>query len=237
MKQYGILGKGSGKLGSAVFAINGGEQIVREYNPKVSNPNTEAQVAQRAKMKLLSQIAADLAQVLFFKKKGLVSARNQFIAANMPLCTYDNEEANVPVYQLMLSPSNTPLPDVEATKGEGVYNCVLNDTPVTPLEGVFYIGVTTETTGEDTSRLRVVGVEYVTEEAASGDYPKNCPWGYIDFVFAVGVKKIDGSKKVFYDDYNMGDATGLAALGVLLNTKANPDNVTQSKGAVANNGE
>lgn len=237
MKQYGILGKGSGKLGSAVFAINGGEQIVREYNPKVSNPNTEAQIGQRAKLKLLSQIAADLAQIIFFKKKGLVSARNQFIAANMPLCTYGNEEANVPVYQLQLSPSNSPLPGVVATKRDDVYNCVLDNTPVTPLDGVFYIGVATESTGDDTSRLRVVGVEYVTEAASSGDYPHNCPWGFIDFVFAIGVKKVDGSKKIIYDDYTMGDATGLAALSVINNIRANPDYVTQSRGAVANNGE
>lgn len=235
MKLNGILGKGSGKLGSSVFAISGGAQIVREHNPKVSNPNTEAQVAQRAKMKLLSQIAADLAQVLFFKKKGLVSARNQFIAANMPLCTYDNEEANVPVYQLMLSPSNSPLPTVEVTVADGNYTFNLVDAPVTPLEGVFYIGITTETTGQDTSRLRVAGVEFVTEAGADGLYEYKPQWGFIEWGFAVGVKKVDGNKSIIYDNYTMGDATGLAALGVILNAKENAANLTQSRGTVVSN--
>ena len=54
MKLNGIVGKGTGKLGASVFAISGGEQIVRQYNPVVSNPNTDAQVAQRAKLKLMS---------------------------------------------------------------------------------------------------------------------------------------------------------------------------------------
>ena len=76
MKLYGLFGKGSGKLGSSVFAISSGEQIVREYNPVVENPNTPAQVEQRAKFKLLSQLASDLASALAFKKEGLVSTRN-----------------------------------------------------------------------------------------------------------------------------------------------------------------
>lgn len=234
MKQYGILGKGSGKLGSAVFAINGGEQIVREYNPKVSNPNTEAQIEQRAKLKLLSQIAADFAQVIFFKKKGLVSARNQFIAANMPLCTYDNEEANVPVYQLVLSPSNTPLPPVEARDQTGDYTIELVDTPTTPLEGVFYIGVETEETGSDTSRLRVAGIQFVTEGGADGQYRYVPSWGRLEWVFAVGVKKGDGTQKIIYDNYTMGDATSLAALGVFLNSKDNAANLTMSRGTIVN---
>ena len=235
MKLNGLLGKGSGKLGSSVFAISGGEQIVREHNPKVSNPNTEAQIAQRAKMKLLSQIAADLAQVLFYKKKGLVSARNQFIAANMPLCTYDNEEANVPINKLMLSPSNSKLPGFDATKVQGGYECSLDSAPFTELEGVFYIGIRTDISGDDTQRLRVAGVEYVTEAGQDGLYRHTCPWLFAEFVFAVGVKKIDGTKKIIYGDYDAGDATGLAALGVILNTKAIADNVTESKGVIVDN--
>ena len=79
MKLNGFVGKGTGKLGSSVFAVSGGEQIVRQYNPNVSNPNTDAQVAQRAKFKLMSQLAAVLAPGLAFKKDSLVSPRNKFI--------------------------------------------------------------------------------------------------------------------------------------------------------------
>lgn len=236
MKLNGILGKGSGKLGSAVFAINGGAQIVREHNPRISNPKTQAQIEQRAKFKLLAQIAADLAPALFFKRKGLFNARNQFISANMPICEYANEEARVSVHDLNLSPSNSFLPSIQTTKRDDYYRCVLNDKPNTPLEGVFYIGVVSESSGGSASRLRVTGVEYEIVAGVYGNYPHNCPWSEVDYVFAVGVKKVDGSRRIIYDNYTMGDATGLAALGMFLNTKDNAAYITQSRGVVALNG-
>lgn len=236
MKLNGILGKGSGKLGSAIFAINGGSQIVREHNPRISNPKTQAQIEQRAKFKLLAQIAADLAPALFFKKKGLFNARNQFISANMPLCTYDNEEAQVSIPNLHLTPSNSYLPSVQATNRDDYYRCVLNKKPYTPIEGLFYIGVASERSEGSTSRLRVAGVEYETDAGVYGNYPHNSPWSKVDYVFAVGVKKIDGSKKIVYADYDMGDATGLAALGAFFNIKDITTYITQSRGAIAQNG-
>lgn len=106
MKQYGLLGKGTGKLGSSVFAISGGEQIVREYNPKVSNPNTQLQVEQRAKFKLMSQLAAAFAPFFGFTKKGLISARNQFVAKNIHLVGYNpTNGAVMDLEDIALTPS------------------------------------------------------------------------------------------------------------------------------------
>ena len=106
MKQYGLLGKGTGKLGSSVFAISGGEQIVREYNPKVSNPNTALQIEQRAKFKLMSQLAAAFAPFFGFTKKGLTSARNAFVAKNIPLVEYNTTNgASVNLDKIALTPS------------------------------------------------------------------------------------------------------------------------------------
>ena len=104
MKLNGIVGKGSGKLGASVFAISGGEQIVRQYNPQVSNPSTDAQVAQRAKLKLMSQLAAALAPGLGFKKIGLVSARNQFVSKNIGLASFTDGTASVTIELLQLTP-------------------------------------------------------------------------------------------------------------------------------------
>lgn len=106
MKLNGFVGKGTGKLGASVFAVSGGEQIVRQYNPKVSNPNTDAQVEQRAKLKLMSQIAVDMAQSLGFQKNGLVSARNQFISANIGKCTFAEGEAQIALLDVDLTPGN-----------------------------------------------------------------------------------------------------------------------------------
>lgn len=112
MKLNGFVGKGTGKLGASVFAVSGGEQIVRQYNPKVSNPNTDAQLEQRAKLKLMSQLAADLAQTIGFQKKGLVSARNQFISANIGKCTFANAKAEIDLNLLDLTGGSASLPSI-----------------------------------------------------------------------------------------------------------------------------
>lgn len=52
------LGQFRGKLGGAVFAVNAGEQIVRQYQPQVANPRTTAQLTQRAKMNLTGKLSA-----------------------------------------------------------------------------------------------------------------------------------------------------------------------------------
>lgn len=52
------LGQFRGKLGGAVFAVNAGEQIVRQYQPQVTNPRTSAQLTQRAKMNLTGKLSA-----------------------------------------------------------------------------------------------------------------------------------------------------------------------------------
>lgn len=52
------LGKFSGKLGGAVFVIRNGKQIVREYNPRPSNPKSAKQLQQRAKGNLAGRISS-----------------------------------------------------------------------------------------------------------------------------------------------------------------------------------
>ena len=60
MKVRGYL-KGKGKLGNIVCSTVAGETIARDYNPEVANPNTEGQVDQRARFKLMSQLSSIMA--------------------------------------------------------------------------------------------------------------------------------------------------------------------------------
>ena len=115
MKLNGIFGTGSGKTGNAVFATSAGKQIVRTYQPKVSNPNTDAQIAQRAKFKLLSQLAAAMDPVIVIPKSGLVSARNRFVKKNIPLATYADDKASIALDAIQLTDSNISLPDLKLT--------------------------------------------------------------------------------------------------------------------------
>ena len=84
MKLNGLLGTGSGKLGTSVFTTVKGTQIVRQYQPTVNNPSTNLQVSQRSRFKLVSQIAASMADVIAIPRNGIISSRNLFVKKNMP---------------------------------------------------------------------------------------------------------------------------------------------------------
>lgn len=49
-KIYGMNGVATGRRGNDVFAVTNGTQIVRQYQPVVANPRTDAQLRQRARM-------------------------------------------------------------------------------------------------------------------------------------------------------------------------------------------
>lgn len=55
-KIYGINGKITGKVGNTVFAVDGGIQVARQYNPIVANPRTEGQQVQRLKVSLAGKL-------------------------------------------------------------------------------------------------------------------------------------------------------------------------------------
>lgn len=109
-----LFGKGTGKVGAFLLQVNSGVQILKEKPVKVANPNTDAQAEQRAKLKLMSQLAADLAQTIGFQKKGLVSARNQFISANIGKCTFENQQAEIDFNVLDLTGGSASLPNIVA---------------------------------------------------------------------------------------------------------------------------
>lgn len=105
-----LLGKGTGKVGAFLLQVNSGVQILKEKPVKVANPNTDAQAEQRAKLKLMSQLAADMAQSIGFQKNGLVSPRNQFISANIGKCTFAENEAKIQLSAIDLTPGSLVMP-------------------------------------------------------------------------------------------------------------------------------
>lgn len=109
MKLQGFVGKGSGKLGASVWTVRNGVQVVREYTDKVSNPNTRPQIEQRAKFKLLSQLAAITANAMAFTSMAAgQSMRNMFMKRNMDAVDvpFDESRALLKVGEVQLSDSS-----------------------------------------------------------------------------------------------------------------------------------
>lgn len=111
-KNTSLFGKVSGKLGAVVFSTSGGQTISREYNPHVSNPSTDAQVNQRARMKLMSQISAIMSPVIAMQKEGLVSKRNKFVKRNFENSIAQEGFAQVSYENLQLTEGNSALPQI-----------------------------------------------------------------------------------------------------------------------------
>lgn len=211
MKLNGLMGKGSGKLGSSVFAISGGEQIVRQYNPVVSNPQTDAQVAQRAKLKLMSQLAAALAPYIAIPKKGLVSARNQFIAKNIGNATFENNEADIELSTLQLTIGSVHLPEISVDEGTGEGNRTLSlaSAAADNIEKVAYIVGKRGANNE----LTIVATE-VCETAGVGrtfDCVVDMPTGF-SVIWAYGFTTINGGANTAYGDYEANAQNDLAKL-------------------------
>ncbi len=226
MKLNGIIGKGTGKLGSSVFAISGGEQVVREYNPVVSNPNTDAQVAQRAKLKLMSQLVAVLAPALAFKKQGLVSARNQFVSKNIGLCAYEDNQAHVEMRGLQFTPGSKDIPQ-PATTGyaEGGYPVKLSAAPSADVKAVVYVLVRYT----DGNQIKLVTVKPVTEAGLSSTFDTTitAPQGE-SFLYAYGITDASAVGRINYDDYVVSEDDEWAALGVVSSLIKNATTFTRT---------
>ena len=196
MKLYGIAGKGTGKVGSMVYAISGGEQIVRQYNPIVANPNTERQVTQRSKFKLLTQLAAAVDATLAFRKQGLVSARNQFIAKNYDAVAVKNGEVTLSGADLQITPSSTPLTDLSATNGNGdTVNVSLANNSAELLDRVVYHAFTVQ----GANMIEHIGSTIVDEAGADGKFAGVLPKGSsATLILAYGVKDNSAAATIKY---------------------------------------
>lgn len=137
----GITGGLSGKMGSTVFRQRGGETIASQYQPIIKNPNSEGQQAQRAKFKLMSQLAAIMAEgfgTMSVTKRagsGRPSQRNAFVQKNFGLVTVADDAsgvtARIPMEQLQLTSSfrALPTPTLTVLLGRGFEVSMENNVP------------------------------------------------------------------------------------------------------------
>lgn len=210
MKLNGFVGTGSGKMGASVFSVNAGTQIVRQYQPVVANPSTAAQVNQRARMKLMSQVAAAMAPVIAIPKAGLVSARNQFIAKNMDSCIATDGIAQVTYENLQLTAGNLGFPSITATRDSqaGVISVNLSSAPSGDISRVVYI-MYRKTQGQ----LEYVASRIVRERGENNNFPTTFPASSGDVVlYAYGMKDANAAATAKYENYKVASASDLATL-------------------------
>ena len=171
MKIRGYL-KGKGKLGNIVLSTVAGETIARDYNPEVANPNTAAQVEQRAKFKLMSQLGSVVAPVIAIPKNGMQSKRNLFVKENFGLTSFAQDTASVNLNQIQLTKSNKSFAGIKVSRGAGdAITAQLQADSSASVSKVVYIMLKKEMDGS----LMLVGQAVTTEAGADGKFAASLP--------------------------------------------------------------
>ena len=230
MKLHGIGGVGTGKLGSMVYSVRNGQQIVRQYNPIVANPSTAAQVEVRSKMKLMSQLAAIVAPVIAIQSEGLKTKRNLFISKNYPLAAYSEETASVDMANVQLTKSNTAFPDFSVDRSGGQSIAVhLSENAANLFDRVIYCAVISQADGS----LRLWDDVLVTEAGSGGLFPAVLPYTPNAIaVYGYGIRANNDDAKAAYANLKSGDAGKLAQILTSRNATLEAITISETKGVV-----
>lgn len=228
-KVTSLYGKTTGKIGSIVFSTSGGETIAREYNPHVANPNTQAQVNQRARLKLMSQLSAALAPVIAIPKQGLVSSRNAFTKLNFDASMAENGVAQISYENVQLTNGNLGLPSIEATRAlaSGI-TINLSEDASQSVSRVVYILY------RKTAEQRLQFVSSVIAESAGGmgTFPASLPYTEGDIIlYAYGMRDTSESASAKYGDLQVQNALDVARLTAYRSISSEDYQFTMTRGA------
>lgn len=203
-----------GKLNGAVIkgAAGGGTQISAIGTP--SNPNTARQVAQRAKFKLLSQLASNVAPIIAIPRDGALSSRNQFVSINSENVMATNGVAQITLDNVQLTKSNLGFPQVTATRGNDGLSVELAKNVADKWDRVCYVVMRKNSEGSlEQVASTIVAASYDAADTTSfpyffdqGDFSGNI------IVWAYGMKDQSTSATAKYGNMIVATADDLAKL-------------------------
>lgn len=205
----GMAGKGSGKLGSQVYSAVNGRQLVRNYQPNVSNPNTELQVNVRARLKLLSQLSAVFAPVIAFRRKGGTSPRNAFFKKNWELSSGNDGQVMVTLDNLQLTDSAIGLPGILAERSNDKIEVSLLADAGNKVNRIVFIIF--KKTG--TSQLQLLYTKVVPADAENPTFKTDFPDVLSDLViYAYGITFVNARAEAEYEDMQVQTGIDIARL-------------------------
>ena len=228
MKLNGFVGTGTGKLGSSVFAVNAGEQIVRQYQPVVANPNTEAQVENRAKLKLASQLAAALAPVIAIPKKGMKSSRNLFISKNYRFMSASNASAQCSYENIQITNGSAALPQLTVNRAaDNALTVALADNAGASVSRVVYALFRKS----DEQQLEYIKSVVATSAGADGTYQASLGEQAGELViYAYGMKDISAKASALYGELTVNNGEDIARLVISRTINSEDFALTKTRG-------
>lgn len=250
-KVTSLYGKTTGKIGSIVFATSGGETIAREYNPHVSNPNTQAQVNQRARMKLMSQLSAALSPVIAMTKEGLTSKRNKFVKKNFASSYALNGVAQISYENVQITEGSVGLPQVAVSAsladfgGPAAYlatapgttisrviYCVFSKSQENRLEFLFSKIITQRTTEGVSDAYFLCSLSELPVTSLEGEWTFDGEY----VIYAYGMSDTSERATARYGNLNVQSASDIATLVANRTISFEDYQFTQTRGATIGQG-
>lgn len=227
MKVRGYL-KGSGKLGNIVCSTVAGETIARDYNPDVTNPNTETQVEQRAKFKLMSQLSSIMAPVIAIPKEKSQSSRNLFVRKNMGATVFDGVQAAINLHRVQLTNGVTNIDTFGCDRsGHEHCSCYYSGIDLVGMAGMVYCIFTKDAAGN----LQLFDSAVVTENTEHGDWGADLKYTDAEIVLYAYALIGDGDKaKAAFGNLEAPNAESMAKLLVSSSVAASTIKTTKTKG-------
>ena len=234
-KLTNLNGKATGKIGSIVYSVSGGQQIAREYQPIVANPNTQPQVENRSKLKLLSQLSANYSGSIAIRKVGMISGRNQFISTNYPQAVINGSAVDVNLNRVQLTKSNVPMIGFSADRSSGTkIALVLNESGAAQFDKVVYCAYRKTTNGN----LMAAGSVVVETAGEAGTFAGELPYTADAVVlYAYGVKINSGKANAAFSNLNAPTAEQVAKLYTTSSEVAAGTSLSQTAGCTMLEGE
>lgn len=210
MKLHGYL-RGSGRLGNIVCARVGRETIAKTHNPKKANPNTEKQVNERSRFKLITQLAASYAPVIAIPKEGNQSKRNRFVRRNYDILHAEGGQASIDLTQIQLTAGSVALPGINI---KPAFNGVTEYAEMTAnvasiVDKVAYVVMKRDAYGS----LEYVTSAVITAPGTKGTFPWYKTISNIDgIIYAYGIRLTTEKATAKYGNYAIENARELARL-------------------------
>lgn len=227
-KVFGLQGYVRGKLGNTVFAIRNGEQLARQYNPNPMNPKSAKQTANRARLKLLSQLGAALQPVIAIPRVGMASPRNGFTQANYTYTAYAGNNASIDLADVQLTKSSVALSGFSADRTSGTGIAVaLNESVAAANDAVVYV-VLRRT---EASKVEVASSLLVNEAGTDGKFAATLPYQDGDIaVCAYGIRYNTVAARSAFGNLNVPSATGVAKLFASRTLTESDATMTETRG-------
>lgn len=217
----------SGRVAGSVFAVRYGEVIERAYNPFVDNPQTEAQVEVRSKLKLMSQLSAVMASVIAIPREGAKSPRNLFVSANFPNATYSSDTASINLAGVKLTKGVLSLPDVtgSATASSVSVSLATGDEDVTRVAYAIF-------RKEADNTLRLVRSTIMSEAGVDRTFPysPSIVGGGNFLVLAYGIRENTDRARATFGDMQVLTAETVAKLIATRTLTLDDVSLTETKG-------